>query len=94
MKKFSTLTKEEKINLGHALGDRLLGTADFADDMALVILESRDIEPDVDPMMDSDFCYAVDDRAVTCASCDWYVPPDDLNEFDNCSGCADEEQYD
>jgi hypothetical protein len=89
MMKFSELTTKERYSLGQALGDKLLGTASYPEAEIENFLEAREIEPDIDPLDEANFLNGLDDTAMMCESCNWYCPPDTLNEWSCCDDCAD-----
>lgn len=89
MKKFSELTPDERYKLGQDMGGKLLGTASYPEHEMDAFLDARDIEPDEEPTMDSQFCNGLDDTAMMCESCNWYCPPDTLNDWSYCDDCAE-----
>jgi hypothetical protein len=71
--------------LGRKVGEALLGTCDYPE----AYLERQDM--DLGLLDNMAFCLALDDVAMCCQGCGWYVEPGELDEDDCCEQCSEKE---
>lgn len=76
-------TREQAQEAGELIGHALLGTGSYP----LAELDKRDLPDGL--LNDQVFCAALDDIAMECSDCNWYVEPGELRDGEVCDDCAD-----
>jgi len=73
------MTNEEYTKLGQSAAEQLLGTCKGVHDLGEKY--ERALEKSVV------FCNALDDGAMLCGACGWWVEPHEIDPYERCEDC-------
>lgn len=78
-------SEAEHYDLGIKVGEELLGTCKSL----IGALESMELDEGLENVMS--FCNGLDQTAMPCLGCDWWVGPGELDDQQRCEDCSDDE---
>ena len=81
----TTWTSEQAVDAGRCVGEALLGTASYPS----YALQQLDLPDGLEN--DANFCAELDQIAMCCQSCGWYVEPSELVGDDLCGDCGEDD---
>lgn len=83
-----TYSDEELRALGVQVGEKLLGTCGSL----IGMLEQMELDEGLQDRMP--FCEGLDQTAMECTCCNWYVEPGEMDDDTRCEQCSEEEDDD